>query len=137
MNKYQYIGAFLNREALYAKEQVKSREHLDRLIDAPHVTFQYLPEEVNENLFGEPVRLKVTGYGKDGDNEGLRVEIIAENPEIQEMAKSIPLPHVTISISTTGKAVNTRFLEFADVKPFFLEATFGVYEKDTKKTTLH
>ena len=137
MNKYQYIGAFLNREALYAKEQVKSREHLDRLIDAPHVTFQYLPEEVNENLFGEPVRLKVTGYGKDGDNEGLRVEIIAENPEIQEMAKSIPLPHVTLSISTTGKAVNTRFLEFSDVKPFFLDATFGGYEKDTKKTTLH
>lgn len=137
MKKYQYIGAFLDRKALYETKQIKGRKHLDRLIEAPHVTFQYLPKEVNEKLFGEPVRLKVTGYGKNGENEGLRVEIIAENPEIQEMAKSIPLPHVTISISTTGKAVNTRFLEFADVEPFFLEATFGGYEKDTKKTTLH
>lgn len=137
MKRYQYIGAFLNREALYEKEEIKGRKHLDRLIEAPHVTFQYLPKEVNENLFGESVCLKVTGYGKDEENEGLRVEIIAENPEIQEMAKSIPLPHITLSISTTGKAVNTRFLEFADVAPFFLEATFGGYEKDTKKTTLH
>lgn len=136
MKKYQYIGAFLNREDLYETQQIKGRKHLDRLIEAPHVTFQYLPEEVNENLFGESVRLKVTGYGKDEENEGLRVEIITENPEIQEMAKSIPLPHVTLSISNTGKAVNTRFLEFADVEPFFLEATFGGYEKDTKKTTL-
>ena len=136
MKKFQYIGAFLNREALYEKEEIKGREHLDRLIEAPHVTFQYLPEEVNENLFGEPVCLKVTGYGKNEENEGLRVEIISENPEIQKMAKSIPLPHITLSISDTGKAVNTRFLEFSDVKPFFLKATFGGYAKDTKETTL-
>ena len=124
---YKYIGCFIESEA-YAKILQRIPENrLDRVIEHPHVTFAYLPLNVNESLFHEEIRIKVTGYGNDNENEGVKVELSTENLLLQEMMKDITVPHITISVSAEGESVNTKFLSFSAIEPFEITGRFGGY----------
>ena len=128
-NKYLYIGAFVNNEELYNKcTNIGSR--LSKLIDSLHVTFQFKPEEINELLFGEELLIKVVGYGADKNNEGLFVEVNTNNPELKKLIDKVEVPHITLSISEKGRAVNTRFLSFKAIEPFYIKGLFGGYKYD-------
>lgn len=74
-SKYHYIGCFLQREELFARVDAISREHLFRMIPAPHVTFVFCPEQADESLFGEKIRVRATGYGnnKPGKKRFVRI----------------------------------------------------------------
>lgn len=127
--KYQYIGVFVSQEGIYAKV-VGIGKRLAKLIKYPHVTFKYRPDAVDESVFGEEVKIKIVGYGNDGENEGLKVELFTENPKLLSAIKEIEIPHITLSISNQGKAVNTRFLSFKDIEPFVIVGKYGGYLKD-------
>lgn len=126
MNKTIYTGAFINCETLHTA--IKSiGQRLEKLIENPHVTFQFRPETVPSPLFGEMVKVKVVGYGNDGKNEGLKVEVCEANQMLSQMANEILVPHITISVSADGKPVDTSKLDFYPIEPFFLDMTFGAY----------
>ena len=127
--KYQYIGVFIPNEEIYEKV-TEIGERLSKLIKYPHVTFKYKPDAVNESLFGEEIEIKIIGYGNDGINEGLKVELYTTNHNLQSMIDEIEVPHITLSISDDGKAVNTRFLCFKDIEPFTIIGKFSGYMKD-------
>lgn len=129
-NKYHYIGCFLPREELFSHADAISKEHLFRIIASPHVTFVFEPDKVDESLFGEKIRIRATGYGNNGINEGLKVELYSENNKLVEMIKNIQVPHITLSVSEDGKSYDTRFLEFHPIEPFELEGIFGGYMRD-------
>ena len=123
--KYHYIGIFFNYEELHNKIKMIGNR-LERRIINPHVTFMYKPDTVDESLFGEKVKIKIIAYGNNGDNEGFKVELFTSNKHLQKMINNIPVPHVTISISDTGKAVNTRFLDFVPLNNSIeIEGKFG------------
>ena len=124
---YHYIGCFFPKEELLSRTEHISEGHLFRLIDAPHVTFVFAPEKADESLFGEKVRVRVTGYGNDGRNEGLRVELYSDNRELCDMIVDIPVPHITLSVAKGARPYETRFLEFQPIEPLYLEGTFGGY----------
>lgn len=126
---YIYIGCFLDPRELLSATREYAHRHLARIISAPHVTFQYQPEEVDEALFGQPVEITVLGYGNDGENEGLLVQLTSPSPAVQAMAEAIPVPHITISVSETGKPVNTGGLSFREIPPFRLTGVFGGYQE--------
>ena len=97
---------------------------LSKDIEFKHVTTEYKPAKTHEHLYGAVARFKVTGYGNDGINEGLSValssidvselgETRGKASELYELFQSIEVPHITLSISPEGKAVNTRFLDFS------------------------
>lgn len=122
--KYVYVGVFLKKENLMKRiENLGSR--LSKGIEFPHITFQFRPENVNEKLFGSKIIVKAIGYGNNGKNEGLKVELSSTNPELQSMIEAIEVPHITLSISDDGKPVDTRFLSFEDIEPFEICGTFG------------
>ena len=125
---YIYIGCFVEQKQLLDKVTEKNR--LSRIIQYPHVTFCYEPAEVDKSLFGKIVKIKAIGYGNDGKNEGLLVEVYSDNLQISKMAECIVTPHITVSVAENEKAVNTRFLEFTKMEPFELEGIFGGYKKD-------
>ena len=86
-------------------------------------------------------KFNVIGYGNDGKNEGLLVELVSvEIPDINDifcdvhemylLAKSIPVPHITLSVSKDGKPVDTGKLNFDqpipdEFKDQIIIGTFG------------
>ncbi len=130
MNKYHYIGCFVDREELTRYVNAVSTGHLWREITVPHVTFVFEPDEVNRELFGAKVKVQAVGYGNNGINEGLKVKLYCENRVIAEMAEGIKVPHITLSVDKGGKAYDTRYLKFYDIEPFVLEGVFGGYTQN-------
>ena len=124
---YIYTGAFIDQRILLGAVKSIKGDRLAKLIEFPHVTFQFKPETVPTPLFGEKVYVRVVGYGNDGKNEGLKVEAFAANPLLADMINEIPVPHITVSTSADGKPVDTAKLNFHRVEPFFMEMTFGGY----------
>lgn len=123
--KYHYIGIFFNYEELHNKIKMIGNR-LERTIANPHVTFMYKPDTADESLFGEKVKVRIIAYGNNGDNEGFKVELFTSNEQLQKMINNIPVPHITISISDTGKPVNTRFIDFAPLdNSIEIEGKFG------------
>ena len=127
---YEYIGAFVPAIKLGEHTKELHRIELERPILFPHITFAYRPETVDECLFGERLSVRAIGYGCDGENEGLLVEVYAKSNALCSMIKQIPLPHITLSVSKTGEPINTRYLRFKEIVPFEFTAVFGGYLLD-------
>ena len=127
---YLYIGCFFDVDRLWAAVEPIAPRRLERPIRAPHVTFVYRPEQVNTRLFGREVTVQVIGYGNDGRNEGLQVEVLTGDPELQTLARRIPVPHITLSVSHEGRPVDTARIAFSPVEPFRLTGRFGGYRPD-------
>ena len=125
MEEMHYIGCFFAPEDVEAAMLTQPRQRLSRTILHPHVTFVYRPDTVPEALFGLPVTVKAVGYGNDGENEGLLVEFSDLPEDLAPLAARIPVPHITLSVSETGKPVNSRYLSFRSIDPFFLTGVFG------------
>lgn len=126
---YRYVGCFVDREELFEKIKELKPKPLYRIIERPHITFEYKPLSVDETLFGEKILVRITGYGNNGENEGLKVELFSENPKIQEMVGRIEVPHITLSVSEKGEPVNTRFLSFEPTSPIEIIGVYGGYKK--------
>lgn len=121
-----YTGVFFEKESFYTLVSEKlsgSRLHQDVLY--PHVTFQYMPLIIPEDLFEEKAEFKVVGYGNDGLNEGLLVEWQAGAPQLKQLYDEIKIPHITLSYAEDGSAVNTRYLDFKPIIPFDISGVFG------------
>ena len=82
---------------------------------------------MDELLFGGKLKVKVTGYGNDGMNEGFCVELHSENWKLQTMIDNIPVPHITISVAKGARPYRTRFLEFHPIESFKLDGIFWDY----------
>ena len=132
---FRYIGCFLDPEELARKVKPLGKQRLERVIANPHVTFRYHPETVDRSLFGEKIVVAVVGYGCDGENEGLKVQLQIENPRLAKLAERIAVPHITLSVSADGESVNTRYLVFSPVEPFTLTAVFGGFTLSGKVVT--
>lgn len=117
MTVYEYVGCFFDYEELIEKVASLRKSPLECPKKKPHVTFEYGPSSVDTTLFGEEIMVTIVGYGNDGENEGVLVTISSENDRIVDMVSKIPVPHITLAVSPEGKAVNTKFLQFAPVDP--------------------
>lgn len=115
----------INYTALFINKEDRATSKLDKTIEFQHITHEYRPKEVNKELFGQTAKLRVIGYGINEENEGYLVEIIEASEEIKKAFSIVEVPHITIGISKSGKAVNTRYLEFAAIEPFEIVATYG------------
>ena len=127
---YIYIGCFFDVDELQTAVAPIAPQRLERPIPAPHVTFAYRPERGDTRLVGRAVTGRVTGYGTAGRNQGRRVEVLTRDPILRELALRIPAPHITLSVSRTGRPVDTAGLSFSPVEPFLLTGRFGGYLPD-------
>lgn len=126
MGNIQYIGCFFTGEA-EAALRACSTDPLAYPIRDLHVTFVFQPKTVDPALIGLPLTVRVVGYGNDGRNEGVRVELSAKDKRLRELIRAIPLPHVTLSIAGDAKAVDTRYLNFAPLEGCTVRGTFGAF----------
>ena len=130
---YEYVGCFFEWSDLEKALENIEHDHLWRKITFPHITFAYMPEFVDEELFGEKILVRIIGYGNDGENEGVKVEVVSGIPKLKEAFEQIEAPHITLSVSETGKPVNTRYLNYVPAEPVELTGIYGGYDEDSGK----
>ena len=135
-----YAGLFIDPEDIYDKFPPS----LSHRIRDPHVTTAYRPgvEKLFLDSLGSGASIRVIGYGNNGQNEGLLVEVAADDPAIQKTLneriapdstgelKSVPT-HITLSIAEGAEAVNTKSLNFEPLNaPVELTGHYELFRKD-------
>lgn len=128
--KYKYIGCFFDLEESRALRRLSRFRGLKKRIKSLHVTIEYDPEEVDTDLFGEEIEVRVTGYGNNRRNEGLLVEAHSDNPVIQAMLDRIEVQHITLSRALAAESVDTKNLEFRKIKPLTVKGRFGGFSEE-------
>lgn len=131
-NLFKYVGCFFEAEELFEKVKFIRKNPLSMAIEYPHITFQYRPESINRELFGQKLQVEIVGYGNNGINEGLYVRASASDLQLQEMIKKIEIPHITLALSEGGEAVNTRDLEFAAIPSIIITGEYGGCTEDKR-----
>ena len=148
MNNILYQAVFLNEESIQTLLKMQA-ERLPKIPEHMHCTFKYMPsereiEDFSAILLGKTVTLKVIGYGYNGTNSGFEVEL---EPELESVysnshtveEQAIPsiertTPHITVSMSEDGRAVDTGMLDFKPIEaPFEVTGTGGLFVVDRKK----
>lgn len=133
MHNYEYVGCFVDYQELSELVAPIRKNALPNNKPKPHVTFVYKPDTVLTELFGTAITVTITGYGNDGENEGLKVSLASDNDTINAMSKQIPVPHITLAVSDSGQAVNTRYLNFADIDPIQIIGWYGGHEDEEEE----
>lgn len=102
---------------------------LERKIVHKHVTFGFrtpMPVE----LLGRETSVIVDGYGNDGKNEALFVEL---DPDIQDYHEGDDDAryHITLSVAEDGRPVDSGKLAFEPMEhPYVLKGRFGYFTVD-------
>lgn len=135
-----YTGIFVDPEELYGKFPPS----LSHRIRDPHVTVGYRPDasKMFLNALGSDAKIDIIGYGNDGQNEGVLVRVEAKDSGIQKTLNERVAPdqngelkpvlmHITLSIAENAEAVNTRNLEFTELKePVSISGSYKLFRKD-------
>lgn len=111
MKNIIYVGIFFAKEEIKKIKKKNYGTPLENDIKNKHVTIAFKPTEFDTSLFGEIVEVTIVGYGNNGKNEGVKVEIKSDN----KILKSVNVPHITLSVGNGGKPVDTGKLLFEDV----------------------
>jgi hypothetical protein len=77
---------------------------LKRVVHNPHITFEFKPTTLPEEIIFEIFSVKVIGYGNDGQNEGLLIELPSD---LKKYYKGQSVVHITLSTDKKGKPVDT------------------------------
>lgn len=111
-------------EAFFIQGSLSSK--LSKNIEFKHITTEFKPAKSHEHLYGQQATFVITGYGNDEVNEGYKVKLVScESDELRELYEAISIPHITLSISPEGKAVNTKNLDFEPIDEFTILTKFG------------
>lgn len=89
---------------------IEDRPALLEPVQHQHVTFGFRTEPPADIPWGEETKVKVVGYGNDGMNEGLLVEL---SPSQTVVYSGAPVPHITVGLNG-GKAKDTWKLDFTE-----------------------
>ncbi len=132
-----YTAVFVENDALNYAVMGIDRHVLENDIKFKHVTVEYKPKKnVFSQFLGEDVVIRIVGYGCDGKNEGLQVELDTKNEKLQKTLKKIEVPHITLSISSDSKAKFTSQIDFTKItEPIEIEGKFGVMTKNSERIT--
>lgn len=101
---------------------------LSKDIEYKHITTEFKPTITHEHLYGKETNFMIVGYGNNQVNEGYLVKMTScEDEELQSLYEKIPVPHITLSVSETGKPVDTAKLTFKNTERFVVRCKFGGY----------
>lgn len=136
----EYVGLFIDEDGI---KDLKNNEKC-RLVKLPksfHLTLEYKPKNLDsyKNILGKSFKIKVVGYGSGSKNSGYLVELPDEllyYYKNTDKNGEIKPAHITMSLSNDGHAVDTAFLNFQQIDPFYvsgkidyIEIKGNVYEK--------
>ena len=133
-----YTGLFVDPQKIYEMFPPK----LDHKIRDPHVTAAFRPDDTKVLLdsLEDDAKINIIAYGNDGKNEGLLVDVEADEaiknildnviePDKNGELKHVPT-HITLSIADGAKAVDTRNLDFQKLEqPVSITGSYKLFSK--------
>ena len=125
-DKIYYTGLFLDYSYMWNKIGHITNGRFERKIKRPHITFLYRPDISDYSLVGVKATVIVTGYGYNGENEGLSVSVETDNEELRKLFDAVDIPHMTLTVAEYGHSVNTRDVNFYPVPTIKLNAVYGI-----------
>lgn len=139
---YYYEAVFLdNDEIADLFVSVRGEEPpFEILTKDYHVTTEFMSEEVHPDWYGKDVNVHITAYkaqevemddGNMTSNEGLKVEVSAEDKDLDEYLKNLEKNyHITGSYKDAAKYTNN--IDFSDGEPLdiYVTGTFGCSHSD-------
>ena len=119
-----YQGIFFTKEV---EEELVSLqgEQLENITKDKHVTFKFGDtEKYSDELIGVDIPVKLVGYACDGKNSGFQVLL---PKELEAYYKNKNRPHVTVSLSNEGKAIDTGLLAFEPIDEIEIVGRLGYF----------
>lgn len=134
-----YEGIFFDEETIELIHSLDNNK-LERIYEDLHCTFKFMPksDEIFNDIVGKSFELLIVGYGNDGKNSGFQValpdKLLKYYKNSDKKTKELVIPHITVSLSENGKAVDTGKLKFEKLnKPIKIIGKFGFYLRDKDK----
>lgn len=124
------------RNAVYDKFGTSA---LDIDIAIKHITTEFKPPILHENLYGSKAEFVITGYGNDGHNEAFSVRLKrCDDVYLIKTFDSLENPHITLSVDRNGLPKNSKNLLFKELSPVYesygdpviIKTMFGGYLSD-------
>lgn len=112
--KVIYLGIFIKDKNLGGT--------LENKVNTPHVTLEFRPKVIPNEILGNEVEIKVTNYGNNNRNEGYKVVL----PQEYERYFKGKIPHITLSYSNESKALDTKNIKFDKEKSLTLIGKVGI-----------
>ena len=121
-----YLGLFFEKNNFIPSLEVKP--------DNIHLQLNYLgalkfidwKRVLDGHSLGETIELFITGYGKNDNNEGYKVEL-PQSARGLFYSKDHKEPCFTIGLSKRGKERDTMNLDFKPIRRSMVKAKLGVY----------
>lgn len=117
-----YYGLFLNKDDAKMLLARSPAIH-ENVVSSPHVTLVY---NVNESErfteMGQEFEIIIVGHGINNRNQGFSVRL---PNSLKKYLNKDSKPHITISLSSEGKAFDTKKLAFKKITPFRVLSKFG------------
>jgi hypothetical protein len=125
-DRFLYTGCFLAPTETGRLFNWLGGRRLNNVVDSPHVTLAFLPDVLCEHSIGTEVLWNVVGYGNDGQNEGVLVELAQAPDELLDEIALRREHHVTLSLADGAHAKDTAKLEFTPVEPLSITTIYGL-----------
>lgn len=120
-----YFGLFLSAENSNILIE-KSLTTLENIVRYPHVTLLYNQlERKSVPEMGNEYEIIIIGHGIDTNNQGFLVKL---PNSLKKYLNKDSKPHITVSLSSDGKAVDTKKLTFQKITPFNVIGKFGFFD---------
>ncbi len=128
---YLYSGVFFEPEVITRIRAHLGVEGLEKPIPYPHVTFNY-GSTVNTDWFGSRIKVTLTGYGNDGKNEAVSVEVnLYDAPKMRGLIPIIAHKklHITLSVAKDGQPKMSNYLSFTPIPKMVVYGRYGAFEQ--------
>ena len=123
--RFLYTGCFFESAQLNEKLLPIERKILEKVVDYPHITFEFKPSAVDVSLFGKVILATIVGYASSRTNEGVSVKVFSDNDVLQRIISQIEIPHITLSLREGARAKDTRYLKYDDIVPIEIRGVYG------------
>lgn len=133
MEKALYTGIFVDHgtllDMLYDNNPtVVNLGRLEKTVPDNYISVAFRSDaEGLEKFYGKKVTLKIVGYGRDDNNEGLKAEIYpTDDEDLNLILRGVADPVIPLSTSSKGLIKNTKTLRFWSLfNPFFIDGVFA------------
>ena len=128
-------GIFVDEREL----QGKFPPSLERPAYDLSVLIDFKPDDImtlRPYLIGKNVKMRVVGYGNDGQNEAVKVEVITDDPELRDACDTIETLYIGLSSARGAQAKDAAHLDFAPIaEPFEVNGVYGLYAQGERIDT--
>lgn len=134
----EYFGIFVDNQDI--EKIIKNEKNtLEKQPNNFHCTFAYKPKNIEmfNDIIGKNIDILLIGYGCDGKNSGFKVSFPNDMKKYflnADKEGNLKVPHITTSLSKTGKAINTANLKFEDIEEsVVIKGKFGAFVVENNK----